>query len=181
MNYINKLKLFLIPVLVIFIYYFLKKNKKFEKFENSLVTNLKTQIDLFNDVFNKITNSDIFTKKNITTENNIKSNNLNSNNINTNNINAKEIQVNKTKISSNQIYTNGDLKNDRITISNNGTIYAKRLNLGGVEIGPEQLKILLGRRHFFIRAISKGGILSDQGTAKFQGNKKDWEKMKIEL
>jgi len=62
-----------------------------------------------------------------------------------------------------------------------GDVKAKRFCIGGTCIDENRLKVLAGTRHFFIRAINKKGILSDHGTAKFQGNKKAWEQMKIEL
>jgi len=101
------IKFYITVILSLIIGIFLFNRKKFENFENSLVTNLKTQIDLFNDVFNKITNSDVFTKKNITTENNITSKNINNkgnistNNLKTNNLEGNNLTVKNVNITNN--------------------------------------------------------------------------------
>jgi hypothetical protein len=66
-------------------------------------------------------------------------------------------------------------------IESSGDVKGKRLCIGGTCIDENRLKVLAGKKHFFLRAIGKGGVLSDHGHGKFQGNKGSWEQMKIEL
>lgn len=68
-----------------------------------------------------------------------------------------------------------DINSDKISIRQNGS-----LCIGETCITEEHLKILTGKKPFFIES-SRGGIISDRGEGKinFQLNKGGWEEMYI--
>lgn len=146
-------------------------NKKIEGFTDierkAALDGLTIQNKLLNDTFSKITNNNIEMNKKLI-------------------VNNKDITNNKITLGANGIiYTDNLNVKENISVNNLNAkekIVAKNnLCINNTCVNEEQLKVLTGQRNFFIRAPSKGGILSDQGTAKFQGNKGGWEQMRIEL
>lgn len=67
-------------IIIIISLYYLTNLEKFENFENSLVTNLQTQINLFKDIFNNVNSTTVKSLKNFEL-NNIEVNNIKTNTI----------------------------------------------------------------------------------------------------
>jgi hypothetical protein len=72
-----------------------------------------------------------------------------------------------------------------VDISVDGSMYVdkdikgNRLCIGETCIEEDHLKALTGKKHFYLKSF-KGGFLSDDTNAFFQGNKKEHEQMNIE-
>jgi len=150
-----------------------KTEEKVENFEETETTKellepLLNSIDSTNKtvagIFNNVTSDSATVVKNLSTTKNISASNTGVNaTISADVINGKTVSSAKDVIASN-------------------ALKGKYLCLGNTCITEEHLKILTGARDVFIRGKDTGRILSDQnGSAKFQGNKASWERMRFIL
>ena len=146
----NQKLIFIVLLIVLFLLSFFTKKENFtDKERKSALDGLTVQNKLFNDVFSKINNNEV-------------------------EIGKKKIVARKGAHIDGTLYSSGDIKNKKINLGSNGTIYTNGLNtnfiekaghikgatkieanelcLNGVCINKEHLKALKGERDIFIKS-----------------------------
>ena len=131
--------LILLVILIVMIYNITNKKENFtDKERKAALDGLTLQNKLFNSVFSKVDNNNVEINKNLIT-------------------NKYLTAKTGATINGNLLVPGKDIKNNKITIGANGTIYVKRINIDGFEFGINEAKQLMGGMNNIAGWVIDGG------------------------